>query len=233
MTTAEKLTAVAENSTRLYERGIEAVNTFWDAYQANGNRQSYANAFCGEGWSDTTFRPHHDFVGMTSTQMMFQESQIGDLVAVLDACGVTLSTAGCSNIKMMYYWCRNLTTIPVVDTTAVTDNENGLYALFANDVKLVSIEKLILKSDGSQKLPITFNSCNALEEIRFEGVIGQNIDLSASSRLSRASMLSALAALADRTGAEDTYTCTFGATNLAKLTAAEKAVAADKGWVLK
>ena len=39
-------------------------------------------------------------------------------------------------------------------------------------------------------------------------------------------------ALKDYSGSGKTYTCTLGATNLAKLTDAEKAIATEKGWTL-
>lgn len=47
-----------------YEQGFEdgkqaEYDTFWDAYQDNGNRTRYGSAFYGEGWDDITFKPKY------------------------------------------------------------------------------------------------------------------------------------------------------------------------------
>lgn len=39
--------------------GDNFYDTFWDAYQDNGNRTRYGSAFYGEGWNDTTFNPKY------------------------------------------------------------------------------------------------------------------------------------------------------------------------------
>lgn len=233
MTVSDKLTAVAENSARLYAAGVAAEHAaFWDSFLKNGTRTDYQYAFYTSQWNDTTFRPRYDLRPVNADNM-FSSSAISDMKGILDRYGVTLDTSCATNLRQAFYWCRSLKEVPVIDATAVTDKTNGLYAIFGGDDKLVSIDALILPSDGSLKLTNSFMNCVALKELRIGGVIGQNIDLQASILLSHESLMSVLTALADRTGDAGTYVCTLGTDNLAKLTAAERQIATDKGWVLK
>jgi hypothetical protein len=96
----------------------------------------------------------------------------------------------------------------------------------------VTIEKVILKDDGSQSLTDTFGSMGNLEYIRFEGTIGKSTSFSASKNLTHDSLINILEHLKDYAGSGTTYTLTLGSTNLAKLTDAEKAIATQKGWTL-
>lgn len=78
MSIADKLTTIAENIPKVYQAGYEKgvaeggggggdswYDTFWDAYQENGERQSYSYAFSGSGWNDKTFRPKYKFIAKT------------------------------------------------------------------------------------------------------------------------------------------------------------------------
>lgn len=58
MTMAEKLTAIAENEQRVFNAGKQAeYNRFWDAYQENGTRTGYSNAFYN--WRKDAFNPKY------------------------------------------------------------------------------------------------------------------------------------------------------------------------------
>ena len=75
MTIAEKLTTIAENEQKVYDAGYSAgqadggynegfdagkqaeYNRFWDAYQANGTRTGYSNAFYN--WRKDAFNPKY------------------------------------------------------------------------------------------------------------------------------------------------------------------------------
>ena len=95
---------------------------------------------------------------------------------------------------------------------------------------LVTIRKLIV----SDKLTYgtSFNKCYALKNITFEGIIGNNISFSASTKLTHDSLMNVIEHLKDLTGTDLTRTLTLGDTNLAKLTDSEKAIATQKGWTL-
>ena len=101
--------------------------------------------------------------------------------------------------------------------------------MFINCTSLVSIDKLIIseKATGTN-LARMFDSCSALENVIFEGVIAADISLSGSPLLSHDSIMSLLNCM--KTGGAGTVT--LGETNLAKLTDAEKAIATEKGWTL-
>lgn len=77
-----------------------------------------------------------------------------------------------------------------------------------------------------------FNNCKNLEELNVTGTIQVNgFDVSASTNLTHASIMSIINALTDKTS-ESGFTVTLGATNLQKLTDDEKAIATQKGWTL-
>lgn len=77
-----------------------------------------------------------------------------------------------------------------------------------------------------------FQSCPNLEYVTIESGFNCNsLNLSSSALYSHDTILSWFNALADKTG-ETAYTLTIGATNLAKMTAEEIAIATNKNWNL-
>ena len=227
MSIAEKLTTVAKNQQKIYDAGKKSEwDTFWDSYQQNGNRQDYAYAFRHRGWTDANFRPKYDIVTDACSQM-FGSSGIKDLAGCLKAAGVRLDTSLCAGFSYTFF-SSLIEAIPVIDATGASKLEYTFYQAG----KLRSIEKLILKTDGSQTFTTTFGSCSSLEHIAIQGCIGNNISFSHSSKLTHDSLISILNALKDFSGTEETRKLTLGAANLAKLTAAEKAIAENKGWSL-
>ena len=128
--------------------------------------------------------------------------------------------------NMMYYGSNITDTKIALDITLCTLMDQ----VFRSAKKLRIIRKLIVKESSTYNY--TFRDCEALEEIIFEGVIGQNIDFSYSPLLKVESMINIFEHLKDISGTGATRTCTLGATNLAKLTDEQKAIATDKGWTL-
>ncbi len=172
---------IAENEQKVFEAGKKAeYDAFWDGYQQNGNRAVYAYAFSGYGWNNNTFKPKYD-IKPTDISQMFTSTSITDLVSALKDIGRTFDT---SNATSMSYFAQysSLTHIPTLDFRNLLKLD---YFLLSNR-SLISIEKIILKNDGSQTFSnYTFNNNPSLEEIRFEGVIGQNgLNLQWSTKLS-------------------------------------------------
>lgn len=234
MSISDKLVVIAENEQKVFDAGKKAEHdAFWDEYQRNGDRVGYKAAFSGQYWGDSCFQPKYD-MRPTDASYMFEESHITDLAGILKECGVVLDLSNCTNVTQMFFWCKKITTIPIIDTTATTDDgTNGtFYYLFGWDEKLQSIEKIILKQSGEQKFNGTFGGCYALREIRFEGVIGNDISFQDSPLLTHDSLMSIINHLKDFSGTTTTMTLTLRTTNLAKLTDAEKAIATQKGWTL-
>ncbi len=209
------------------ERGKQAEwNSFWDAFQRNGTNKEYAYAFRHRAWSDTNFKPKYDIVPDSISQC-FASTGIKDLVGCLKATGVSLDTSECGGFSYTFF-SSLLENIPTIDTTGAPKLE---YSFYQAD-KLHTLEKLILKEDGSQTFTSTFGGCSALENIVIEGCIGNNISFSGSPKLSYSSLMSILQALKDFSGTDQTRKLTLGSANLAKLTAEEKAIAENKGWSL-
>lgn len=77
-----------------------------------------------------------------------------------------------------------------------------------------------------------FNYCSMLEEVTIENGFNSNkLTLNGSTLYATETIVSWLEALADRTG-QATYTLTIGATNLAKLSSEQIAIATAKNWTL-
>ena len=202
-------------------------DTLWDAVQQNGARTSYDYGFAGNSWMDETFKPKYD-IRPTSALNMFTRTGSLDLVACCDDRGVTLSFEDCTNIDGLFFW-GSVTRVGELDTRKVMNLGQPFYG--ASD--LHTIQKLILKEDGTQSFGTNpFYLCNALENITVEGKIGYGFKFSYSPKLTHDSLMSIINALKDYSGSGTTYTVTLGATNLAKLTDAEKAIATGKGWTL-
>jgi hypothetical protein len=110
------------------------------------------------------------------------------------------------------------------DFTRVTHMQYTFYQSNIKNARTIKVSPANLYKD-------TFAHCVALEEIRIDGEIGQNgLSFSTSRKLTHDSLMSIINCLEAKT--EGTWTVTLGATNLAKLTDAEKAIATQKGWTL-
>lgn len=217
MSIAEKLQTIAENEQRVYDAGKKAeYDAFWDKYQENGNKNVYAYAFSGVSWNDETFKPKYD-IKPIATDNMFSSTGITDLVALLEKLGISIDFSNSVSASYIVQNSSTLTTFPVFDARKRTTLQ---YFILGCD-KLRSVEKVILKDDGTQTFSqYSFWNLPELEEIRFEGVIGQSgIDLKESKKLSKASIESIINHLS---------TTTSGLTVTLSKTAKEAAFTADE-----
>ena len=103
---------------------------------------------------------------------MFQTSQITDLKQAVEQAGIILDLSKSDNLDYLFNGCAQTTRVPVINISGSRANRY----LFNVCRKLVEIEKLILKYDGSQVLTGSFGQCNALTTICVEGVIGDSLD---------------------------------------------------------
>ena len=189
-----------------------AHDAFWDVYQKNGERDNYANAFSGVGWTEQTFTPKHDILPCGSAQNLFSNCAFADLPQRLLDAGVTLNTEGATDLNCAFSGAI-IEAVPEISTVGC----DRLYAVFNSCHRLRSIEKLVLRSDGSQRFDDCFTLCSALTDITVEGVIGANWYIHWSP-LSRESIESVLAALSD-TATGQTVTFSKAAVNKAFETA--------------
>lgn len=235
MTLSKKTKIIAENVPKVYEAGVKTGKTaeydrFWDTYQDKGNPKDYSCAFANASWTTEFFKPKYDIIA-TNAYMIFRGNQINaDLVEYLADLGIKLDISKAVNTQYMF----NNTAFTRIGVVDIRSSGNSVYldGAFSNSRQLVTIDKIILKpTENKSQFASTFNSCTSLENITIEGEIDSNgLDLSTCTKLSHESLMSVIDALKNGVSG---LTCTLGATNLAKLTDAEKAIATNKGWVLK
>lgn len=190
MSIAEKLTQIAENVPKVYEAGKKAeYDRFWDLYQTKGVPGMHHGAFAGSRWNDDTFYPKYDIHMRYGSSYAFFFNQVTDIVARLKECGVKLSTKEANNLNNAFNSVKS-TTLPTID---VTGEPTKTSSLFAGSTLLKTIEKIVVNKKATYSY--WFSQCYALENVVFEGEIGNNLDMQACTLLSKESILSVLGAL--------------------------------------
>lgn len=201
-------------------------NIFWDAYQS-AKQSTWMYLFGGSCWGDANFYPKYDIKPTGDATGLFRYAEITDLAGRLKECGVALDTNDATRLQYLFHNSK-VTKVPTIDITKCTNTG----ALFASCDGLTSIEKLIV-SESTPYGSMMFDYVPNLEHLIIEGTIGQNgFALPSAVKLSHDSLMSIINALADYSESTSTWTVTLGATNLAKLTDVEKAIATEKGWTL-
>lgn len=182
-----------------YTEGFDAgrqaeYDAFWDAYQFNGTKKDYDYAFSYYGWADSIFKPKYD-IKPESARGMFSNTYIVDLAGIIKEQGIVFDTSMAKSFRSAFQNSSRLKTVPVVDTRSATDTTY----LFNYSTALESIEKIILKQDGSNTFDYWFNGCAKLANVVFEGVIGQSLNISYTKVLSHGSIVSIIGALSTET----------------------------------
>ncbi len=177
MIDTSKLLTIAENEQRVFEAGKKAEQgDFWDRFQQNGSRGAYEYAF-QRVWDGLNFNPKYS-MNITNANHMFYNvarySPVLDLIA-LEEKGIALDFSNCTSMEAAFHTNYLVTRIATLDMRKCT----SLYCAFYNSASLKQIKKIILKDDGTNTFSSTFTGCNSLAELRIEGVIGNNITLSA------------------------------------------------------
>lgn len=215
-----------------YNEGFEAGkksqhDEFWDSVINDNTMRNFQNLFAGWGWNDTTFFPNKDII-VTSGRGdgMFARSNITNIKQRLIDCDVKLDLSKCTNLYQMFLYSAT-SELPEISTL----NSTTFQQTFSECAKLVTIDKLILKSDGSQTWSSVFHNTKTIENIVIEGVIGQNgFNIQLCTKLTHDSLMSIINALKDNSGTSTWNTITLGVENLAKLTAEELEIMDNKQW---
>ena len=152
---------------------------------------------------------------LTSMYSMFRDCSNLTSIPLLDTSKVT-------NMVFMFAGCSSLTSIPLLDTSNVTIME----FMFEGCSRLTSIPSFDVSKVTS--MGYMFAGCSSLETIHMIN-IGADLDISSSTKFTREALLEIIGNLKTVTS---TKTLTMGATNLAKLTDEDKAIATNKGWSL-
>lgn len=221
------LDGMAASVPDVYDAGAKSeYDRFWDAYQDGGNRKNYACAYAGLGWTTDNFTPMHDMMP-TNAYMMFRENPIaGDLVAILDATGVTLDFSDCTNYSylFMYSYFSRVGTLRITQAAAVS--------LFQG-AAVKTIDKIILNSDGSNTFLNWFSSAKNLENVTFEGTIAQNgLNLQWSTKLSHDSIVGIINALSDSTAGLSVTLSETAVNNAFATEEWEALIAARQNWTI-
>lgn len=230
MSVADKLTTIAENTPKVYKAGRKFEHDrFWDVFQQHGNRTHYGTRLDPVGhlqrdfWSMDNFFPKYDITpidmkGMFSYWTKTYQPGVTDwdLAQRLKDCGVVLDTSNLTDITGILDN-NDFTHIPFMDFTNAT--VCGAVGPFEYCEQLVTVDGIRM----AETTPINryFVRCFALENVKIEGVIGQNgLNVSWSTNLSHDSHVSIFNALS---------TATTGLTVTFSRTAVNKAFETSEG----
>lgn len=126
----------------------------------------------------------------------------------------------------MFSGCPNITTVPLFDTSKATD----MSYLFMNCTELTEVPAFdVSKCTVTGHLDYMFSGCKSLKKVHMTG-IKLNLDISSSTMFEKTDLLEIINNLET---VSINRKLKMGPTNLAKLTAEEKAIATNKGWTLE
>ncbi|MBO5370798.1 MAG: hypothetical protein J6B23_09005 [Clostridia bacterium] len=185
---AEKLTTIAENQQKLYDKGKS------DEQLENWNNMTKdgigAHCFSGSIWNDVTFSPKSNIVP-ASCNWFFSSNNITDLVNILECNNVTLDTSQAENMAYSFYGCQKLTRLPTINYSKVDALGRMTYSI-AGCPKLEYIDALIFPEEyatstaASPTILASLPNLVAIGEI--QGKIKFNLDMSKSTVISESTM---------------------------------------------
>lgn len=217
MDIAEKSLQLKKDFDDCYEAGkTKEWSDFWDSYQStNYIGQSMLFAFAGGGWNTRTFKPKHPIMSKYTSSIFQNNTMAIDLAAYCEENNIILDFSNTTTWSQQFAY-SSFSRVGVIDVRGGT--YGSLAGVFNSARNLKTIDKLILKEDGTNSFSATFYECVALANIVIEGTIGRNIDFSYCP-LTKDSILSVVEHLSDT---EANRTVTF------KKTAKESAFTEDE-----
>lgn len=224
MNIAEHITQLKQDIDDVYAKGYEdgqasggggsdEYDKFWDMVQQKGNRKNYDRAFCQ--WAMDYWKPKYDIKPTAASYMFYGQTKIGDsyinLPEKLAEAGITLDfseiTSANGFVQMLSY-----TAISHFGTLNAP-NAAGFTSAFIYSTQLKQLY-LNIKNDGSATFAGSFTGATGLTDFQITyGKIGQDFDISPSTKLSKESITSVINALLD--GAEKTVKFSLTAVNKA------------------
>lgn len=143
------------------------------------------------------------------------------------------NTAGVTSMKSMFNWCGRLTSLNLRHFSV--DNVTSMSNMFYRATHLESLDISTWNCAGVTSMDSMFWNCSGLTNLNMNGTILPKIDLSNwgleySTALTVDSLVSVISALPRLNG--ESFTCTIGSTNLAKLSDGQIYIATNKGWTL-
>lgn len=158
---------------------------FWDNFQLNGTRTNYNNGF--RGWGFEYIRPKYKVVPTDlggAYNIIYSCPSLKKIeAAYFDLSQVPYGTAGNQSHSYLFAACHALEEIE--DVGLQPNFSYGSFCAYDEVLKKVACVRL----DKASIVTNMLYGCNALEEVTFEGEIGQSgIDLKRSTKLNRASI---------------------------------------------
>ena len=159
MTTAEKLTTIAENQEKVYNTGhekgkAEEYDTFWDTFQNYGKPEGahYEDAFAHGRFDDSNYNPKYPIICRNHNNAagsMFYASNVTDTKVPIDL----TNTTRCNGI---FSYCYNLVTINklIVHERLTTD----IHISDSSRLENVTIEGTIVTNWNLPKAPLRRDS---------------------------------------------------------------------------
>ena len=186
--------ACAENYTKGKQ---EEHNLMWNSIQNHDNGATANYAYKFRAWKREAFYPIKN-IKPTTVEYMFaffeQNSAIPfNLKDRLNECNVTLDTSSCTTFNFGFYF-TSFSELPHINMSSLT---NASYT-FAYNTYLKKIEKITVNENA--KWTNAFDNDTALEEVYFDGKIGNNISFASSSLLTSDSIDSIINALKQDAG---------------------------------
>jgi hypothetical protein len=180
MNIAEQLQTIADNVPKVYQAGYDDgaaaggggggdsyYDTFWDAYQDNGNRNMYIDGFIREGWNEVTYNPKYPIVGGTyGFQSMYSNSRIVDtkVETILRGTGSLKATFnGCGYLKRIH---------SLVLEVPVTDADNGF-----NNCNALEEINISCVGNGCIDADLNLSACSKLSSGSVDNIINALKDL--------------------------------------------------------
>lgn len=185
----------------------------------NLNEITDVSNFFAACYSLRDFKYSGDFNATNSISGLFQQctNLSGDK---------SINAPNATSANSAFYLCKNINSITLTTAPLTIYGQ-----IFLNATKLQSVYNLNLgETSKAQYQPFY---CSNLTNITFadSSIINNSTSFSACTKLTVDSILNILNILKDLTGSTSA-TLTLGATNLAKLTDEQKAIATNKNWVL-
>lgn len=218
-------------------------NAFWDAYQCNGERKDYKNAFssvqAGKAenyklyayWNEKTFKPKYDIKPITNALELFAnfwttDGSLLDFEQYLKDYGVILDFSECTGSVQRIFGNVGFSIIPEL---VFNENLGSFDRCFYGSSDIETIRKITVSENTVFSAP--FNNCYALKNITFGGTIGKDISFASSSLLTVESVQSIIDHLANLTDGT-AQVLTLHADVKAKLTEEQIATITNKNWTL-
>ena len=248
MSIAEKLTTIAENEQKVYKSGEDnGIDMMWEAITDDGKTESYYERFYNWKISKRLFESSRVVQPTSITTRMFYNAHKGDSDEVIDLGqieneqGMVFDFSKATSLQHTFNGAE-IDVVNIIDARNASGT-NALYWTFSGVLAsgqsfghpLVKRINKFIVGEKTDRFFGTFYYASDLEHCVFEGEISKSgLELQYSLKLDHESLMSALNCLKDYSNdtSGTTWTVRFGATNLAKLTAEEKAIAAQKGWNL-